>query len=158
MKACTKCGERKTLAEFYRCKYTLDGRRSQCSSCTKEEQGQYYLKNASGCREYAREYRRKRPEKRTDCQRRSYKKHRQKILQEAADYRKTHRKEILARRAVELAILRGEMTRGTTCGRCQVGGVAIAGHHVDYGEPLEVQWLCYPCHGLLHRIVDKEGE
>ena len=30
-------------------------------------------------------------------------------------------------------------------------GRALHGHHEDYSQPLEVVWLCAPCHGLRHR-------
>src|SRR5579863_6661666 len=34
------------------------------------------------------------------------------------------------------------------CGRCP--RYAIQGHHTDYDKPLEVQWLCRPCHDSKH--------
>lgn len=35
------------------------------------------------------------------------------------------------------------------CSRCGKPGRIIA-HHPDYSKPLEVEWLCRPCHALEH--------
>ena len=35
------------------------------------------------------------------------------------------------------------------CERC--GSLAVQKHHDDYGRPLQVRWLCRPCHLHLHR-------
>ena len=37
------------------------------------------------------------------------------------------------------------------CERC--GSEESEKHHPDYEKPLEVIWLCRPCHGLEHRRV-----
>jgi hypothetical protein len=58
-----------------------------------------------------------------------------------------------ARRITRTAIERGELVRPETCERCgkkpapmKDGRSAIQVHHLDYSNPLEVQWLCYQCH------------
>lgn len=33
---------------------------------------------------------------------------------------------------------------------CRCGSNESEMHHEDYGKPLEVQWLCRPCHVLEH--------
>lgn len=35
------------------------------------------------------------------------------------------------------------------CG-CEIG---VECHHEDYGKPLEVTWLCRPCHQRVHRAA-----
>jgi hypothetical protein len=47
------------------------------------------------------------------------------------------------------AIDRGEVVRADKCERCG-GGEYVEGHHADYSEPLEVEWLCFPCHRQHH--------
>jgi hypothetical protein len=42
-------------------------------------------------------------------------------------------------------VSRGTVVRPETCSRCAQGGT-IEGHHEDYDKPLEVEWLCRPCH------------
>ena len=34
---------------------------------------------------------------------------------------------------------------------CKCGEVKVEMHHPDYAKPLEVQWLCRPCHLNLHQ-------
>lgn len=48
------------------------------------------------------------------------------------------------------ALRRGDLARPLVCQRCGVGGL-IDGHHDDYAEPYNVQWLCRKCHGEWHR-------
>jgi transposase-like protein len=60
---------------------------------------------------------------------------------------------------VEAAVLRGSLVRPTTCSECGLdpapfenGRTAIQAHHDDYNKPLEVRWLCQPCHHRWHRF------
>lgn len=43
---------------------------------------------------------------------------------------------------------RGKILIQESCGIC--GGKQPQMHHEDYSEPLNVQWLCRPCHQSLH--------
>lgn len=36
------------------------------------------------------------------------------------------------------------------CEKC--GDVKTEGHHDDYSKPLDVRWLCFPCHKHWHRL------
>jgi hypothetical protein len=56
----------------------------------------------------------------------------------------------LARRIVTRAIRTGELVRSTTCTLCKEEA-KVAAHHIDYGKPLAVLWLCNACHGKAHR-------
>jgi hypothetical protein len=40
------------------------------------------------------------------------------------------------------------------CERC--GREDTHGHHEDYSKPLDVNWLCPPCHGERHREINEE--
>jgi hypothetical protein len=62
-----------------------------------------------------------------------------------------------AQNKLEKAVLRGRLTRPTTCERCgqepppfKDGRTAIQAHHHDYSKPLDVTWLCQPCHHAVH--------
>lgn len=55
-----------------------------------------------------------------------------------------------ARYQLNLAVRRGEVDKPPTCEECG-SACDVTGHHDDYGKPLEVRWLCYVCHGKLHR-------
>lgn len=57
----------------------------------------------------------------------------------------------LARWAVNRALISGRLIK-TDCTYCGVDKMAtrIHGHHPDYEKPLEVVWLCGPCHRKKH--------
>lgn len=65
----------------------------------------------------------------------------------AADF---HRRQAAAHAAVSAAIASGELVRQEKCERCPTVADNIVAHHHDYYKPLEVEWLCRPCHGRHH--------
>ena len=59
---------------------------------------------------------------------------------------------------VEKAIISGRLARPDTCEQCGGPGKPFAdgrhpiqAHHCDYNKPLDVMWLCQPCHHDWHR-------
>lgn len=65
-----------------------------------------------------------------------------------ARYRKRERAKWLARKKVEKALCYGKLQKGP----CEVCGTTkkVEAHHRDYSKPLEVNWLCRPCHKATH--------
>jgi len=64
-----------------------------------------------------------------------------------------HRLETRARQNLNYHIRKGHITRPNVCENC-LTEKKTEGHHEDYTKPLDVRWLCRPC----HRLVDqKEG-
>lgn len=59
-----------------------------------------------------------------------------------------------ARLVLAKAIKAGEVLKPNFCSECLGSTVAIEGHHSDYLKPLEVTWLCKPCHAKAHREVE----
>lgn len=60
-----------------------------------------------------------------------------------------HPTHVRARQIVQYAIRKGKLIRPTTCFLCSVVCVPHA-HHNDYDKPLDVRWLCRPCHRRAH--------
>lgn len=50
-----------------------------------------------------------------------------------------------ARNAVNNAVRDGRLSKPDRCSRCQKIG-PVEGSHDDYSRPLDVEWLCRPCH------------
>jgi len=73
----------------------------------------------------------------------------------AAEKRKRYATSHLHERAVglraERAVKNGHIAKPDKCSACGVGDVQIEGHHFDYDKPLDVIWLCRPCHKKAHR-------
>ena len=59
-----------------------------------------------------------------------------------------HPDKIKARQAVCLALKAGKLVRHP-CQGC--GSQKSEAHHPNYAQPLEVQWLCRPCHAAEHK-------
>ena len=72
-------------------------------------------------------------------------------------YRGGPRAEDRAHNKVEKAVKAGRMQRPDHCEHCGEkpppfadGRTAIQAHHDDYQRPLQVRWLCQPCHHQWH--------
>jgi len=65
-------------------------------------------------------------------------------------YRKANRYKLYANLLLHRAVKRGKLIRPNKCDGCQ-NTCKPDGHHPDYSRPLEVEWLCKPCHLNLHR-------
>lgn len=124
MKQCSKCGTVKPIGEFYSHKWHGGGLRAWCKTCMAEYYGAY-RKTSKGKDAFRRAY--------TKC-------------------RAIRPIVISARKAVSNAIRDGRIVRPTVCSECRRLCKPHA-HHEDYSSPLEVQWLCRPCHDRLHLKV-----
>ena len=54
-----------------------------------------------------------------------------------------------ARKLAGRAFASGRITKPAHCAECGGDG-QLSMHHKDYSKPLEVQWLCFPCHMRAH--------
>lgn len=59
-----------------------------------------------------------------------------------------------ARRAVAYAVKMGKLKKPSEC-ECCGSEKRLEGHHIDYNQPLEVEWLCRKCHMLLHKLYNE---
>lgn len=55
-----------------------------------------------------------------------------------------------ARMAVTNALHAGRLVKPDQCERCSAHQDDLEAHHWDYREPLDVRWLCPPCHSIVH--------
>ena len=131
MKECFKCKEEKPLSAFYRHPQMKDGRVNKCKECNKRD----VRENRKGKIEYYRAYDRERGNR------------------QDAEYRKRYQQDnpikCGARTMVSNSVRDGKLKRGEICESCGGSG-GLHGHHDDYAKPLEVRWLCCPCHFTWH--------
>jgi len=146
-KTCKRCGEAKPGLAFY-------DRQNVCKVCRCEQVRAYRAANLERVREYDRA--------------RSWEPHR---IAARNGYARTERgKERMAAGSKEWAmrnperrkahILIGNALRGGKVIRmpCQVCGDAKThAHHDDYTKPLEVRWLCAPCHTAHHKEMREQS-
>ena len=129
-KRCFVCGKDLPLEGFYRHPQMTDGHLNKCIECCKRQSRQNRHKRADYYQEYEKR-RRERPEKRQAENARS----RERSRKERAKWRTR----LQTRRAVE----KGKIER-KPCAFC--GDPNVEAHHPDYGDPLNVVWVCRTCH------------
>ncbi len=47
----------------------------------------------------------------------------------------------------------GNIIPAKQCFLCNADNKPIMGHHHNYAYPLEVDWICYKCHGKVHKYL-----
>ena len=139
-KECFKCKTNKPLEEFYKHSKMADGHLNKCKGCTKNDSTTNRNKNLEKVRAYDRA-RGKIPER----------------IKAGVEINRAWRAEdsrrALAHSQVARAIRNGALVR-QSCVRC--GEEKSLAHHEDYDKPLEVMWLCQPCHKKRHKELKTE--
>ena len=127
-KTCRVCGETKEQGEFY------PNSGLTCKVCVRAKVAQNYRDKREQYAAYERE-RFQRPERKA------------KALEYQRTGRRLHADRNAARQAVSNALRDGKLSRGA----CAVCGVSqTEAHHMDYGRPLDVIWLCRKHHLEAH--------
>ena len=137
MKTCFKCNTVKPLTEFYKHNAMADGFLNKCKDCTKVDANNHRAENLEKVREYDRK-RAKEPHRIA--------------LQKAQTkmWRETDARRTKCHNAVARAIRNGSLVQ-QSCARCS--SEKTLAHHESYDLPLEVLWLCQPCHKKRHKQI-----
>lgn len=122
---------------FYVHRQMDDGHLGKCKDCTKSDVSKNRLKNIDKIRAYDRERGKLPRRKRANDE---YNRKRKLIYPERFQ----------ARNKVGNAIRDGKLERPDKCSSCDKKG-KVVGHHHDYKKPLDVVWLCQPCHKQVHK-------
>ena len=136
-KKCFKCGEVKSLSDFYKHKMMADGHVNKCKQCNKKDVIENRKKNV----DYYREYDKARGARQT--------------VEYQRNYRNEFPMKYAAHRLVSNSLRDGRLSKPENCQECGRFHGHIHGHHDDYALPLIVRWLCPSCHKAWH---DKNGE
>jgi hypothetical protein len=134
-KFCAACDKMLPVAAFYPDKNTLSGLGSRCAECARKKARERYYREHDKVMA-AEALRRKKPE------------HREKnrVYRKQSDVR--HPQRAKARQLLNNAVRDGRIER-LPCHKC--GDPKSQGHHEDYSKPLDVEWICAPCHAKEHR-------
>ena len=154
MKPCTKCGESQPLTAFCTDRQKRDGLTSHCRTCIRRASERYrtsptgrVMRREQCRRKYWRD-----PAKAHDERRRYHAAHPEWVR--ARITRVPPEKE-RARRILQQAVRCKRVTKPNHCQRCTTpvpDPRLLHGHHHDYTQPLNVEWICPRCHGLEHRL------
>ena len=133
MKTCSRCRRELAAEEFHRSQ-------TYCKACQVAYNREYRLQRAESFRERHRQY--------TEA-------HLEQERARKVDYHQRNPEKRRAHRAVWRAVKNGSLVRPDHCSECGVSAneFRIHAHHEDYGAPLDVEWLCAPCHGARHAKV-----
>jgi len=136
-KQCFKCKKTKAISGFYRHSQMADGTLGKCKECTKKDANAHRNANLDKIRAYDRA--------------RALLPHRKKeTLRITEEYRKKFPHRSLAVGRVSRALKSGKLKRPNKCALCKKKKKVLA-HHDDYSKPLEVVWVCQPCHKQIHK-------
>lgn len=141
-KRCFKCETVKPIAEFYKHFAMADGHLNKCKECTKKDVSKRRGDNLEAAREYDRERSKSASRKAASTLR-------------TREWRRRHKGRNAAHSAVSRAIKAGVLRRGP-CEQC--GCEKSVAHHDDYDKPLQVRWLCQPCHVAHHLYLKNRKE
>lgn len=168
-KRCSRCKQHLPKTSFSKDCHNVDGLRYQCKNCCAKADRRYRASHP----EVSEQYRESNRHRRREYDRRRYSEKREQINEKERRWRLKNRKRTLenqksrrlqspekhrAREAVRLAERRGDLVRPTVCSQCQRSDAKIEAHHPDYSKPLNIQWLCVPCHRRRHAktpVVDE---
>jgi hypothetical protein len=139
VKTCFKCKRDLPYGEFYRHEMMADGHLGKCKDCTRDDVAENRIKNIGRIREYDRA--------------RAALPHRRRLRDQIMRrWRVLFPERHKAHEAVNNAVRDGRLQKKRECQRCGITPKRIEAHHADYSKPLDVEWLCKPCHAQ----ADKE--
>lgn len=149
MKRCFKCNKLMPISRFYIHPRMADRHLNKCKICTRLDTANrielkkldplWVQKERARCREKQKRY------------------HKLGLAvtcpHSAKKWRQTNPQKYYAQIKADNALRSGKLTRRSICEYCGQPHSRLEKHHPDYSEPLLVQWLCPPCHGLTRRKV-----
>lgn len=136
---CSTCDEWLPAIKFYSSKKNTNGLASECRTCHCKTSvaSRDPEQSRQANRRYARRARLSHPEVFRERERN-------------ASRNRVQSERTIARNKLNAAVRRGDISKPEQCSECGEGKKLTA-HHNDYSKPLEVEWLCYECHGKRHR-------
>ena len=153
MKRCTKCGKTLPLEQFSRMTSASGGLRGPCRACASVWYHRYYAANKTALVARSQRYHATHRGEEAASARRYRSEHPEIAVAFAQQYSAQYPCRLSAKRAVASAIRNGKLVRPNACELCGSEGYLHA-HHADYSRPLDVTFLCVPCHKTVHAIAN----
>ena len=157
-KRCTACGRSLPLAEFYRKVDGADGLMARCKACHKAAVQRHHAAHPERKRASRAAYNRAHTAERRAylAQAKERPDYWAKVAARVRRWRERNPERDRAHSLVAYALKTGRLTRPANCTTCGAAG-AVQAHHEDYARPLDVAWLCRPCHLALHGRLGDES-
>lgn len=135
LKKCSECGRMLPISEFNKNRNSRDGLQDRCRDCFSAYNRRRYQEKRDRIRKDVHDYQR-------DNKMNVYL-----SRQKTWDSREKHTK-VEARRLSGAALDAGVIDRPDHCQACGCSSEEhrIEAHHDDYERPLDIIWLCTPCH------------
>lgn len=152
MKICRECRQNKPMSDYYQHPAMADGHLNKCKTCVLARTHRWRVANIERIREIDRR-RGLLPVRKAAVKARAprYKQKRAKAMEQYNAANPERRK---AHIIVNNAIRSGKL-KVKPCERCGFA-FGVQAHHEDHNKPLDVTWLCTPCHGERHREINAE--
>lgn len=139
--------EPQPLDNFYTHPAMANGHLGKCKECCKLQQREKHKAIRADPELLSHERSRQRVKNRRQYERNKHKPEwRQAVNKMKADWRANNPEKRAAHLRVQYAIKKGELKKPGYCQECGFYHPIIEAHHPDYSKPLEVVWLCKPCH------------
>ena len=141
LKRCFACEAVLPFSEFYKHPQMADGHLGKCKLCQRASIAQNRLKNLERIRKY-------------DLDRAKIPKRKIASYEITKKWRQADPRRMRCHNAVARAVRSGKL-RKQSCEMC--GALKTLAHHENYDDPLNVRWLCQPCHKARHKELDELG-
>jgi len=154
LKTCKRCGNEKSVELFPKRHKRPGVYQNICKKCKNDKDVLRQRSNLQAKRD--RSYRTYDPIKKKAQYERlmSDPAQRQKAIDRSRSYRLRNRLKAKAHEQAQYAVKMGRLVKPDACQECGQKS-NVDGHHKDYSKPLEVIWLCRPCHRKQHRKESK---
>ena len=143
-KKCSECGRVLPISEFNKNRNSKDGLQDRCRECFSRYNKRRYASNPEKFKKDVKSYKEANPRKVLET--------RMKTCAKSPTQKNAYR-------VVDAALKSGDLIRPSFCSACGCSDAEhrIEAHHYDYSKPLDVIWLCTPCHArvdALRRVHD----
>lgn len=180
MKKCSKCEIEKNETEFWVRKNRKSGVNSECKTCASlrrrsldkekinKQQREWRKKNPGYATKINSEYQKKNKEKVNEYHREWYQKNKDKFREQRSHQRErinswargyTKKEEVRfklnANGLLNYHVKRGNIVKPQSCQICSEVR-KLESHHHDYKKPLDIIWICIPCHKAIHKRLKEE--